>query len=420
MADRIGIKDLEGRGVVALVSGGLDSVTFTRWARDRGVKVHCCTADLGQPDEQDIGDIETRMRQSGAETFTLVDGRQALAEAGLLLVICGASYEGGYLNTTGIARAVTTQKALPVLAAHGVDVLSHGATGRGNDQTRFQLYANMLDPTIKVYAPWRDPEFLAQFPGRSEMIDYCESKDIPVRATRDKPYSTDANLLGLTHEAGKLEQLDVGPRFITPQFGVHPQDAPDTTARLLIRFEGGIPVQINGESLDVVPLFESLNGVAGAHGVGIGIHAVENRYVGIKSRGVYEQPGMQVLHTAYEYIYQLILDRRSLELYKFLANMVGRQIYVAAWFHPSTAAAIRAIRSFSDTIHGELTVDLYKGHVDFVKADFESILYSPEDASMEGVGSFDHGDAEGLLGVLGVSAKALHAAKQIRLADFTL
>jgi argininosuccinate synthase len=171
MADRIGIKDLEGRGVVALVSGGLDSVTFTRWARDRGVKVHCCTADLGQPDEQDIGDIETRMRQSGAETFTLVDGRQALAEAGLLLVICGASYEGGYLNTTGIARAVTTQKALPVLAAHAVDVLSHGATGRGNDQTRFQLYANMLDPTVKVYAPWRDPEFLAQFPGRSEMID---------------------------------------------------------------------------------------------------------------------------------------------------------------------------------------------------------------------------------------------------------
>ena len=129
---------------------------------------------------------------------------------------------------------------------------------------------------------------------------------------------------------------------------------------------------------------------------------------------------MQLLHTAYEYIYQLILDRRSLELYKFLANMVGRQIYEAAWFHPSTAAAIRAIRSYSDTIQGELTVDLYKGHVDFVQADFASILYSPDDASMEGVGSFDHGDAEGLLGVLGVSARGLHAAHQVRLEDFTL
>ena len=320
MADRIGITDLRGRGILALVSGGLDSVTFTRWARDHGVQVHCCTADLGQPDEEDIGDIETRMTQAGAETFTLVDGRRELAEAGLLLLICGGSYEGGYLNTTGIARAVTTRKALPVLATHGVDVLSHGATGRGNDQARFQLYANMLDPTIKVYAPWRDPAFLAQFPGRSEMIDYCESNGIPVKATREKPYSTDANLLGLTHEAGRLEQLDVGPRFITPQFGVHPQDAPDTTVRLAIGFEKDIPVSVDGQSCGLVPLFESLNHVAGEHGVGIGVHAVENRYVGIKSRGVYEQPAMQLLHAAYQYIYQLILDRRSLELYTFLSN----------------------------------------------------------------------------------------------------
>ena len=420
MADRIGIRDLDGQSIVALVSGGLDSVTFTRWAHDHGVTVHGCTANLGQPDEANIGDIETRMTQAGAATVTLVDGREDLARAGVLLLICGGSYEGGYLNTTGIARAVTTQKALPVLKTHGVNVLSHGATGRGNDQARFQLYANMLDPTIRVYAPWRDPEFLTQFPGRAEMIDYCESKAIPVRATRDKPYSTDANLLGLTHEAGKLEQLDVGPRFITPQFGVHPQDAPDTTTRVAIGFEHGVPVRVNGQSLSLVPLFDLLNQTAGAHGVGIGLHAVENRYVGIKSRGVYEQPAMQLLHTVYRYIYQLILDRRSLELYKFLSNMVGRHIYEAAWYHPSTAAAIRAVRSFSDQIQGELTVDLYKGHVDFAKADFDSVLYSPENASMEGVGSFDHRDAEGFLAVLGVSAKGLHASNQIRFEDFEL
>lgn len=420
MADRIGIEDLKGQGVVALVSGGLDSVTFTRWASDHGVQVHGCTANLGQPDEEHIDDIEARMREAGAASFTLVEGRQALAEAGVLLLICGGAYEGGYLNTTSIARAVTTRKALPVMKDHGVDVLSHGATGRGNDQTRFQLYANMLDPTIRVYAPWRDPLFLKQFPGRSEMIDFCEAKKIPVRASRDKPYSTDANLLGLTHEAGKLEHLDVGPRFITPQFGVHPQDAPDTTTQIVLGFERGIPVRVDGEALDLVALFDRLNRVAGDNGVGIGIHAVENRYVGIKSRGVYEQPAMQLLHTAYEYIYQLILDRRSLELYKVLSNMVGRQIYEAAWFHPSTAAAIRAIRSFSDAVHGELTVDLYKGHVDFAKAELDSMLYSPDDASMEGVGSFDHTDAEGFLGVLGVSARGLHAAGQIRLEDFDL
>ena len=420
MADRSEIKDLKEQGVVALVSGGLDSVTFTRWASDHGVQVHCCTADLGQPDEENIDDIEARMRKAGAATFTLVDGRKALAEAGVLLVICGGSYEGGYLNTTGIARAVTTRKALPVLQDHGVAVLSHGATGRGNDQTRFQLYANMLDPTIRVYAPWRDPAFLAEFPGRSEMIAYCESQGVSVRATRDKPYSTDANLLGLTHEAGKLEQLDVGPRFITPQFGVHPQDAPDETTRVVLGFSGGVPVRVDGETLGLVPLFDRLNLLAGRNGVGIGVHAVENRYVGIKSRGVYEQPAMQLLQTAYDYIYQLILDRRSIELYKSLSNIVGRQIYEAAWFHPSTAAAIRAIRSFSDAIEGELTLDIYKGHVDFAKADFDRILYSPDDASMEGVGDFDHTAAEGFLGVLGVSARGLHAAKQVRLEDFDL
>ena len=420
MADRIGIGDLEGRGVVALVSGGLDSVTFTRWASDHGVAVHCCTANLGQPDEEDIGDVERRMRQAGAASFTLVEGRQALAEAGILLLICGGAYEGGYLNTTSIARAVTTRKAIPVMRDHGVDVLSHGATGRGNDQTRFQLYANMLDPSIRVYAPWRDPAFLAEFPGRSEMIAYCETHGIPVRATRDKPYSTDANLLGLTHEAGRLERLDVGPRFITPQFGVHPRDAPDATTRVVLGFERGIPVRVDGEAVDPVALFERLNRVAGANGVGIGVHAVENRYVGIKSRGVYEQPGMQLLHAAYEYIYQLILDRRSLELYRFLSNMVGRQVYEAAWYHPSTGAAIRAIRAYADTIRGELTVDVYKGHVDFATAELDNVLYSPDDASMEGVGSFDHTDAEGFLGVLGVSARGLHAAGQIRLEDFDL
>ena len=241
-----------------------------------------------------------------------------------------------------------------------------------------------------------------------------------MRATRDKPYSTDANLLGLTHEAGKLEQLDVGPRFITPQFGVHPQDAPDETTRVVLGFSGGVPVRVDGETLGLVPLFDRLNLLAGRNGVGIGVHAVENRYVGIKSRGVYEQPAMQLLQTAYDYIYQLILDRRSIELYKSLSNIVGRQIYEAAWFHPSTAAAIRAIRSFSDAIEGELTLDIYKGHVDFAKADFDRILYSPDDASMEGVGDFDHTDAEGFLGVLGVSARGLHAAKQVRLEDFDL
>ncbi|RMF17311.1 MAG: argininosuccinate synthase [Candidatus Dadabacteria bacterium] len=407
------IEDLRDQDVVALVSGGLDSVTFTRWAADHGVRVHCLTADLGQPDEDDISDIEKRMIASGAASFRFVDARREIAEAGILLAMAGAAYEGGYLNTTGIARAVTTELALPVMKALGIDVLSHGATGRGNDQTRFQLYANMLDPSVRVYAPWRDPAFLERFPGRSEMIEFCEQQRIPIRATREKPYSTDANLLGLTHEAGRLEYLDTPARFITPGFGVHPKDAPDEPERVTVGFEHGLPVSVNGNTVDPVALIETLNNIGGRNGVGIGVHAVENRYVGIKSRGVYEQPGLEVLYRAWQFAWQLVLDRRSLELYRFLSNMVGRHIYEAAWFHPSTVAALDALRRLAGTINGTITVELYKGNVDFAAADCEPMLYSPEDASMEGVGSFDHTDAEGFLGVLGVSARALNRAGQI-------
>ena len=221
------ITDLHGQKVALASSGGLDSCTVTKWLVDRGVDVVSLTADIGQPDETDIDDIRKRMLACGAEEAVLIDLKAELAETAIAMLIGQARYEGGYWNTTGIARHVTTRGLLEEMKQRDINVLAHGATGRGNDQVRFQLVANMLDPRITVYAPWRDHAFLDMFGGRKEMIDFCNGYNLPITATYEKPYSTDANFLGLTHEAGKLEYLDVAADFIEPGMGVFPALAPD-------------------------------------------------------------------------------------------------------------------------------------------------------------------------------------------------
>ena len=210
------INQLKGKSVGIAVSGGLDSCTITRWLVDHGVDVFCFTANLGQPDEKDMNEIRNRMLDCGALDSTVVVAVDQLAEAGLQLIQAQATYEGGYWNTTGIARHITVEVLLESMKKRGITILSHGSTGRGNDQVRFQLATNMIEPDFEVYAPWRDEAFLEQFGGRKEMIDFCNRNNIPITATYEKPYSTDANLLGLTHEAGKLESLQTPANFITP------------------------------------------------------------------------------------------------------------------------------------------------------------------------------------------------------------
>ncbi len=216
-------RELKDRGVVSLggaTSGGLDSCTVTHWLRSKGFEVHSYTADLGQPDEENLDAITDRMLGCGAVEATIVPCQTTLAEAGLKVIQAQARYEGGYWNTTSIARPVTVSRILSHLQAEGIDVLFHGATGRGNDQVRFQLSTNMLAPDIDVYAPWRDPDFVAQFPGRQQMIEYCEANGLPIKPARESRYSTDANFLGLTHEAGDLEDVTISPTFVEPGMGV--------------------------------------------------------------------------------------------------------------------------------------------------------------------------------------------------------
>jgi len=408
------VTDLKGKTLAFAASGGLDSCTITRWLSDNGVNVVAMTVDLAQPDEEDMNDIKTRMLKSGAKEHVFIDAKQALAEAGLSMIQAQAAYEGGYWNTTGIARHVKVKAILPVMKKMGIPVFSHGATGRGNDQVRFQLCFNMLAPEIEIYAPWRDDNFLKKFPGRSEMIEFCEAQGISVKATKSKPYSTDANLLGLTHEAGILESLETPVTAVTSQFGKFAKDAAETPEIFSVKFEQGVPTEINGKKVSLFQAFLEANKIGGQNGIGIGVHVVENRFVGIKSRGVYEMPGIELLGKCYEYLMQLVLDRRAREYFDTTSRFISKQVYQGYFFDLGSQMAMESVKKAASLITGEISVSLYKGNVLYQGAkEIPHSLYSEADASMEGIGTYDHADAEGLLRIWGVSAKAAARAKQI-------
>jgi argininosuccinate synthase len=410
--------DFKGKTIAFAGSGGLDSCTITRWLTDQGIQVVCFTADLGQPDEVDVEAIRNRMLAAGAADFVLLPAKEAIADAGLSVIQAQACYEGRYWNTTGIARCVLAKAMIQEMTKRGLTIFSHGATGRGNDQVRFQLITNMLAPDFEVYAPWRDEEFLARFPGRSEMIDFCHDKGLPITASKDQPYSTDANLLGLTHESGLLEELTTPAHFVKPIMGCYPADALNEAEEFTVRFEQGRPVEINGKSVSLVEAFEHTNVIGGRHAIGIGTHLVENRFVGIKSRGVYEGPGIELLGTCYALLLQLILDRRSREFYDQLSLLIAKQIYQGYWYDLATQMALQAIKCTAALATGTIKVSVYKGNISFISAgDAPHSLYSEEDASMEGIGSYNHADSEGLLRVFGVSARVLATSGQVKLRD---
>ncbi len=407
------VSDLKGQTIGLLASGGLDTCTIAYWLKEHDVNVVCFTADLGQPDEPDFNAIEQRMRACGAADFVGINLQNEVAALGLEAIQVQSNYESRYWNVCGLGRQATTAGILPYVKKKGLKILAHGATGRGNDQVRFQIITNMLDPSFSVYAPWRDQAFLDRFGGRAEMIDYCEQHGLPIKASREKPYSTDANLLGLTHEAGKLESLETPVSIIAPEMGVWAKDAPDQAEEFTVRFEKGVPVMVNGSAVDTLGAFLMANKAAGQNGVGIGTHMVENRFVGIKSRGVYEQPGIELLGSCYNFLLQLILDKRALNLFQGFSALFANQVY-QAYYNDLASQMVRcAVSKINALATGTVTVSMYKGVVSYVKiTDAPHSLYT-QDSSMEKEGSFNHADSEGFLNVLSVHAKALAAAGQI-------
>ena len=409
----LSIHDLKAEKVGACVSGGLDSRTIAKRFVEDGIQVVAFAADLGQPDEKDINDIRTRMAPCGVDTV-IVNLKDAMAQACFEVLEAQAMYDGGYWNSTGIARAVTVRGLLAEMQKRGCTVLSHGATGRGNDQMRFERYTNVLAPKMRVYAPWRDPELLKQFPGRTQMAEYLASFGIPAPVGGKKKYSTDANLAGLSHEAEDLESIETSMTIVNPTMGVWPMQAPDKMEDVTIRFVQGRVVQINGRDVSPIEAMVQSNLIGGRNGVGMK-HALENRVVGTKSRGVYEAPGMELLGTALRFLYQAVLDRRSTLLFQQLSKLVSDQIYDGRYFDPVTQAARAAIGVFSQHASGTVTVGLYKGNVLFhALRDCKASLYNEADSSMEASAGLNPVSSQGFVEIQSVEARAMAFAGQIK------
>lgn len=407
------LEDLKNEKVGICASGGLDSRTVATRLVEAGANVVAFTADLAQPDEEDIAQVAERMKPCGVDTV-VVDLKDTMADACLAMIKAQAMYDGGYWNSTGIARAVTVKGLVPEMQKAGCTVLAHGATGRGNDQVRFERYTNVLAPEMKVFAPWRDPTLLAEFPGRKQMIAYLSERGIEAAEEKKKRYSTDANLAGISYEAEDLEHLDTPCTIVKPQMGTWPSDAPDEVREFAVRFEKATAIEIDGVSVSPLEAMRAANAVGGQNGIGIK-NALENRIIGTKSRGVYEAPGMELLGYCLAQVYHATMDRRARTLFTSLSGLVAGQVYDGRALDPATRAAFAAIDELAQYASGTVKVGLYKGNIHFVSlSDCEASLYNEADSSMEESQGLNPVSSQGFVEIQGVEARALARAGQVR------
>lgn len=390
---------------VLAYSGGLDTSVILGWLQDEGYDCHCVYVDVGQPCE-DREAIMQKAHDCGAKSARLVDVREEMCrDFAFPTLQWQAKYEGIYLLGTSIARPIISKACLEVAREVGAEAFAHGATGKGNDQCRFQLAAEALDPNVKIIAPWRMKSFRDKFPGRNELLDFCDIKKIPVKASKQKPYSSDENCLHISYEAGELEEVDNYGAGV-PDFGmgVSPQEAPDKTEEVTIGFEAGVPISVNGKKLGALDVIETLNVIAGRNGVGR-IDIVENRFVGMKSRGVYEAPAMTTLYAAHLQMEQLTLDRDLVQLRDRLSPEVAMMVYNGFWYVPKMDALLEFIKEAQKPVTGEIKLGLYKGNIEVYGRTSPNSLYDAEIASMEGGGSYDQTDAEGFLRLQGLPSR---------------
>ena len=387
---------------VLAYSGGLDTSVILGWLIEQGYDVVAVYVDLGQPCE-DRPAIMQKARDCGAVEALLVDVREELCrDFAFPTLQWQARYEGTYLLGTSIARPLISKVCVEIAHREGCTVFAHGATVKGNDQCRFQLAAEALDPSITVLAPWRIAAFRERFPGRQELIEFCAAKNIPVKASKGKPYSSDENCLHTSYEAGMLEELTTDG-FELVEFGmtVSPQAAPETPETVVIEFASGVPTTVNGKALPPHEIVLALNEIGGRNGVGR-TDIVENRLVGMKSRGVYEAPGMTLLYEAHRLVEQLTLDRDLVHLRDRLSPEVAEMVYYGFWYAAKMDALLAFIREAQRPVTGRVELSLYKGNMLVKSRESSQSLYDAAIASMEGGGSYDQTDAEGFLRILGL------------------
>ena len=390
---------------VLAYSGGLDTSVILGWLQDEGYDVHAVYVDLGQPCE-DREAILKKARDAGAASARIVDVQEEMCRDFAFPVLqWRAKYESIYLLGTSIARPIISKVCLQVAREVGAEAYAHGATGQGNDQCRFQLAAEALDPSVTVIAPWRMKKFRDRFPGRTQLIAYCNEKNIPVKASTAKPYSSDENCLHISYEAGQLEDLTVnGVELVDFGMGVSPQAAPDAVEKVTIGFQAGVPISVNGKQLTAKGVVDTLNEIGGRNGIGR-IDMVENRFVGMKSRGVYEAPGMTILYDALMGIEQLTMDRDLMHLRDRLAPEVAEMVYYGFWYTAKMDALLAFIKDAQKHTTGEITLGLYKGNIMVDSRHSPNSLYDEGIATMEGGGSYNQDDAEGFLRIQGLPVR---------------
>ena len=382
-----------GERIGIAFSGGLDTTVAIAWIREKGGVPYALTADLGQPDEPDVGAIPARATAVGAEEAILVDCRTELVHEGLVALRCGAFHlvTGGktYFNTTPLGRAVTGTMLVHAMHEHGVDVWGDGSTYKGNDIERFFRYGLLANPALRIYKPWLDPVFVEELGGREELSGWLAERGLPYRASAEKAYSSDANIWGATHEAKELERLDRSMRLVEPIMGAAHWDAsveiePEEVG---VRFEEGWPVALNGVRIeDRVELVREANAIGGRHGLGMS-DQIENRIIEAKSRGIYEAPGMALLHVAYERLVNAIHNEATLEEYRSGGRRLGRLLYEGRWFDPQALMLRQSLSSWvGSPVSGEVTLELRRGD-DYTILDTvsENATYRPVRLSMERV-----------------------------------
>ena len=380
-----------GEKVGIAFSGGLDTSAAVHWMRAKGAIPYAYTANLGQPDESDYGEIPKKALAYGAAKARLVECRPQLVAEGIAAIQCGAFHisTGGatYFNTTPLGRAVTGTMLVVAMREDAVGIWSDGSTYKGNDIERFYRYGLLANPGLKIYKPWLDQRFIDELGGRKEMSAYMAAAGFDYRMSAEKAYSTDSNILGATHEAKDLEFLDKGLSIVRPIMGVAfwREDVAVKPERVSVRFEEGMPVALNGQTCtDAVALFTEANAIGGRHGLGM-CDQIENRIIEAKSRGIYEAPGMALLHVAYERLVTGIHNEDTIEQYRNNGRRLGRLLYQGRWFDPQTLMLREtAQRWVAKAVTGEVTLELRRGN-DYTILDTKSanLTYKPERLTME-------------------------------------
>ena len=406
--------------IVLAYSGGLDTSVLLSWIKENyAAEMIAFCADIGQ--EEELKGLDKKARRTGASKIYIDDLQEEFARDFIYPMIrAGAVYEGQYFLGTSIARPLIAKRMVEIARLENANAIAHGATGKGNDQVRFELTAAALAPGLEVIAPWRDERFRKEFPGRRKMIDYCARKKIPVHASAKKPYSMDRNLLHISYEAGILEDpwFDAGHPSNRDKFttlSVLPEDAPDKAEYVTLDFAGGDCVAVNGKKLSPLGVMKALNKLGGKHGVGR-VDMVENRFVGMKSRGVYETPGGSILHFAHRQIESLTMDREVMHLRDSLIPKYAELVYYGFWFAPERMALQALVDESQSNVSGTVKVKLYKGGIYVSGRKSKVSLYNPHIATMEAdpTKAYNQDDATGFIRLNALRLKVAASVRGVK------